>query len=53
MDVLALIGRTLFAALFHSSAVGRLTQTKAMAGYASAKGVPTAVPAVFAADFCS
>ncbi|MGP4005744.1 DoxX family protein [Streptomyces sp. 4N124] len=46
MDVLVLIGRILFAALFLASAVGHLTQTKAMAGYATSRGVPAAVPAV-------
>ncbi len=40
MDVVALIGRILFAALFLGSAFGHLTQTEAMAGYAGAKGVP-------------
>jgi putative oxidoreductase len=47
MDVLVLIGRILFAAIFLSSAVGHLTQTKMMAGYASSKGVPAAGPATF------
>ncbi|MEU9207682.1 DoxX family membrane protein [Streptomyces sp. NPDC048415] len=47
MDVLVFIGRILFAALFLGSAVGHLTQTKAMAGYASSRGVPAAVPATF------
>jgi putative oxidoreductase len=42
MDVLVLIGRILFAALFLNSAVGHLTQSKAMAGYAGSKGVPAA-----------
>lgn len=46
MDVLVLIGRILFVALFLNSALGHLTQTKAMAGYASSRGVPAAVPAV-------
>ncbi|WP_328876747.1 DoxX family protein [Streptomyces sp. NBC_00287] len=46
MDVLVLIGRILFSALFIVSAVGHLTQTKAMAGYATSRGVPAAVPAV-------
>lgn len=40
MDVLVLIGRILFAALFLNSAVGHLTQSEAMAGYARSKGVP-------------
>jgi uncharacterized membrane protein YphA (DoxX/SURF4 family) len=46
MDVVALIGRILFAALFLGSAFGHLTQTEAMAGYAGAKGVPRPKPAV-------
>ncbi|WP_267241825.1 DoxX family membrane protein [Streptomyces sp. PR69] len=45
MDVVVLIGRILFAALFLTSALGHLTQTKAMAGYAASRGVPAAVPA--------
>jgi putative oxidoreductase len=45
MDVIFLIGRILFAALFVSSAVAHLTQTKALAGYAQSRGVPAAVPA--------
>jgi putative oxidoreductase len=40
MDVLLLIGRILFGALFLGSAMGHLTQTDAMAGYAGSKGVP-------------
>jgi uncharacterized membrane protein YphA (DoxX/SURF4 family) len=47
MDVLVLIGRILFAALFLNSAIGHLTQTKAMAGYAGSKGVPAPQAAVF------
>ncbi|MBT2674102.1 DoxX family protein [Streptomyces sp. ISL-14] len=46
MDVLVLIGRILFSALFLASALGHPTQTKAMAGYASSRGVPAPVPAV-------
>ncbi|MEV0170389.1 DoxX family protein [Streptomyces sp. NPDC050803] len=46
MDVLVLIGRILFSALFLSGAVGHMTKTKAMAGYASSRGVPAPVPAV-------
>ncbi|GAB2971940.1 DoxX family protein [Saccharothrix stipae] len=42
MDVVALIGRILFVLLFFGSAVGHLTQSEAMAGYAAAKGVPSA-----------
>ncbi|MFI7504585.1 DoxX family membrane protein [Streptomyces sp. NPDC049687] len=48
MDVLVLIGRILLVGLFLSSAAGHLTRTKAMAGYASSRGVPAAGPAVFA-----
>lgn len=46
MDVVALIGRILFAALFLGSAFGHLTQSEAMAGYASSRGVPQARLAV-------
>lgn len=49
MDVLFLIGRILFAALFLSSAAAHLTRTKAMAGYAASRGVPAAVPATIGA----
>jgi putative oxidoreductase len=45
MDVVLLIGRVLFVALFLGSAVGHLTQTDAMAGYAASKGVSMARPA--------
>jgi uncharacterized membrane protein YphA (DoxX/SURF4 family) len=48
MDVVLLIGRVLFVALFFGSAVGHLTQTTAMAGYAASKGVPMAKPATAA-----
>ena len=47
MDVVLLLGRILFGALFLGSAMGHLTQTDAMAGYASSKGVPMAKAAVF------
>lgn len=40
MDVVALIGRILFAALFLGSAFGHLTQADAMAGYAASRGLP-------------
>ncbi|MFE3290002.1 DoxX family protein [Rhodococcus sp. NPDC059234] len=40
MDIVILIGRILFSALFLSSATGHLTQSKAMAQYAGAKGLP-------------
>ncbi len=46
MDVLVLIGRILFAAVFLASAVGHLTKADSMAGYAKAKGVPAARPVV-------
>ncbi|RMI34016.1 DoxX family protein [Nocardia stercoris] len=42
MDVVVLIGRIFFSALFLASAVGHLTQSKAMAQYAAAKRVPMA-----------
>jgi putative oxidoreductase len=42
MDVVLLIGRVFFVALFVGSAVGHLTQTDAMAGYAASRGVPMA-----------
>lgn len=45
MDVLVLIGRILFALLFLGSALNHLTQTKAMAGYATSRGVPAAAGA--------
>lgn len=45
MDVVLLIARVLFVALFFGSALGHLTQTDGMAGYAASKGVPMAKPA--------
>lgn len=42
MDVVLLIGRILFGLLFLGSAFGHLTQTDAMAGYATSRGVPMA-----------
>ncbi|MGW1076404.1 DoxX family protein [Streptomyces sp. NPDC002537] len=48
MDILVLIGRILFAFLFLGSAVGHLTKTKMMAGYAASKGVPAATAATAA-----
>jgi putative oxidoreductase len=45
MDVVLLIGRILFGALFLAAAAGHLTQTKALAGYATSRGVPLATPA--------
>lgn len=46
MDVLFLIGRILFAALFVSSSVGHLTRSDQMAGFAESRGVRPAKPAV-------
>lgn len=46
MDIVALIGRILFAALFLGSGFAHLTQTQGMAGYAASKGVPQAKLAV-------
>ena len=43
MDVVLLIGRILFVALFLASAMGHLTQSKAMGAYAGTKGVPSPV----------
>jgi uncharacterized membrane protein YphA (DoxX/SURF4 family) len=48
MDVVALIGRILFAALFLGSAFGHLTQSQAMAGYAGSRGIPQPRLAVLA-----
>jgi putative oxidoreductase len=48
MDVVLLIGRVLFVALFLGSAVGHLTQTDAMAGYAASRGLKMARPATVA-----
>jgi putative oxidoreductase len=42
VDVVALIGRILFAALFLGSGIAHLMQTEAMAGYATSRGVPQA-----------
>lgn len=42
MDVLILIGRLLFSALFLVSAFGHLTKREMMAGYAAGRGVPGA-----------
>ena len=46
MDVIVLIGRILFAALFLGSAFGHFTQTDVMTGFAKARGVPFARLAV-------
>ncbi|MGW6395076.1 DoxX family protein [Streptomyces sp. NPDC055103] len=48
MDVLVLIGRSLFALLFLVSAAAHLTKTKTKGGYAASRGVPAAVPATVA-----
>jgi putative oxidoreductase len=48
MDVIVLIGRILFAALFAASAFAHFTQTDAMTGYARSKGVPAPRVAVLA-----
>ncbi|MBT2408891.1 MULTISPECIES: DoxX family protein [unclassified Streptomyces] len=45
MDVLVLIGRILFALVFLGSSLNHLTHTKAMAGYAASRGVPSAAAA--------
>lgn len=47
MDIVLLLGRILFGVLFLGSAMGHLTQTDAMAGYAASKGVPMAKTTVF------
>jgi putative oxidoreductase len=46
MDVIVLIGRIMFAALFLASSYAHLAMTDALAGYAQARGVPMARPAV-------
>ncbi|TDD71711.1 DoxX family membrane protein [Jiangella aurantiaca] len=46
MDVVFLIGRILFVALFLASATAHLTDKGAMAGYAESRGVRPARPAV-------
>jgi putative oxidoreductase len=48
MDVVALIGRILFAALFLGSGFGHLSQSQAMAGYAASRGIPQARLSVLA-----
>lgn len=42
MEVVYLIGRILFAALFLTSGYGHLTKVKQMGGYAKSMGVPAA-----------
>jgi uncharacterized membrane protein YphA (DoxX/SURF4 family) len=44
MDVLFLIGRILFVGIFLGSAMGHLTNTDAMAGYAESRGVKPGRP---------
>jgi len=46
MDVIVLIGRLLFTALFLVSAANHVTNTAAMTGYAQSRGVPAARAAV-------
>jgi putative oxidoreductase len=46
MDLIVLIARVLFVGVFLVSAMGHLTQTGMMAGYAASKGVPLARPVV-------
>ena len=46
MDIVILVGRILFAAVFLFSAVAHFSQAKAMTGFAQSKGVPLAGPAV-------
>jgi putative oxidoreductase len=48
VDVVVLIGRILFVALFLGSGFAHLTQSQAMAGYAESKGVPAAKIATLA-----
>jgi putative oxidoreductase len=48
LDILVLIGRILFAALFIPSAYNHFANGKMMAGYTAAKGVPQALAAVYA-----
>jgi putative oxidoreductase len=47
MNTLVLVGRIMFAAIFLNSAIGHLTKTTMMAGYARSRGVPAAQVAVF------
>jgi uncharacterized membrane protein YphA (DoxX/SURF4 family) len=48
VDVVVLIGRILFVALFLGSGFGHVTQSQAMAGYAASRGVPQPRLAVLA-----
>lgn len=44
MDVIVLIGRVLFVAVFAGSSIGHLTQSEQMGGYAESKGVRPGQP---------
>ncbi len=46
MDVVILIGRILFGAIFFAGAAGHFTQTAAMAQFTEAKGIKPGTPAV-------
>lgn len=46
MDAIVLVARVLFVGVFLASAMGHLTQTGMMAGFAASKGVPLARPVV-------
>lgn len=48
MDVIVLIGRILFVAVFLTAGVSHIAQAQTMAGYAQSKGVPQARVAVYA-----
>lgn len=48
MDVLVLIGRILFSAIFIASGYNHFANARAMAGYAGAKGVPYPLYATYA-----
>jgi putative oxidoreductase len=43
MDVIVLIGRILFVAIFLASGFAHLTQARDMAGYVGSKGIPNAL----------
>jgi putative oxidoreductase len=48
MDVLVLIGRILFSAIFIASGYNHFVNGRAMAGYAAARGVPQPLAATYA-----
>lgn len=48
MDIIVLLARVLFAAIFLASGIGHLTKSAAMTGYAQYKGVPAARLSVIA-----